>query len=90
VRIETGSQNLSRIPGNYVYPLVRYNPNPVEDVNAVKARIGRAPDLYSDPMSRLKPLEDESDRLKLYRPENAFRPGKLLEELTGRRLNLLA
>jgi len=35
MRIEGGSQNLSRIPGDYVYPKPRYNPNPVEGVSGI-------------------------------------------------------
>ena len=35
MKIETGSQNLSRIPGRYVYPAPEYKSHPVESVAAI-------------------------------------------------------
>jgi len=36
--IETGSQNVSRIPGHYAYPVRRYNTSPVNEIPAVRGR----------------------------------------------------
>lgn len=36
MRIEGGSQNASRIPGVYAYPVWKYNNQPVESVNQVR------------------------------------------------------
>ena len=41
VRIEGGSQNLSRIPGLYTYPAPRYAETPLEAVEALRGRSGR-------------------------------------------------
>lgn len=40
MRIEGGSMNLSRIPGEYAYPLQRYNTSPVEEVEQVRPAHG--------------------------------------------------
>ena len=42
MRIETGSQNASRIPGNYAYIQQRYNPTAVESVEGIQGDAGRA------------------------------------------------
>ena len=42
MRIETGSQNASRIPGNYAYVQQRYNQSAVESVGRIRGEDGRA------------------------------------------------
>ncbi|MCR9143643.1 MAG: hypothetical protein NXI24_15450 [bacterium] len=34
--LEGGSQNASRIPGQYAYPVQRYQSNPIESVSAIR------------------------------------------------------
>ena len=34
--LEGGSQNASRIPGQYAYPVQRYQANPIESVSAIR------------------------------------------------------
>ena len=41
MRIETGSQNASRVPGNFAYVQHRYNPAEVESVGSIRGQAGR-------------------------------------------------
>jgi hypothetical protein len=42
MRIEGGSQNVSRVPGHYAYVAPSYNPGPVEPVERIRARMSQA------------------------------------------------
>ncbi|MCB1174090.1 MAG: hypothetical protein KDK39_11010 [Leptospiraceae bacterium] len=38
MNVYTGSMNASRLPGQYVYPVVRYRQDPVSAVESIQAR----------------------------------------------------
>ncbi len=42
MRIEGGSQNVSRVPGQYAYVAPSYNPGGVEPVEKIRARMSQA------------------------------------------------
>mgnify|MGYP001800772116 CR=1 FL=1 len=75
--VECGSQNVSRIPGQYAYPVQRYQSNPIQPVAAIRANptdslpSGRRADLAPD---RLE-LSDAVRRSREVNPRNdLFRP----------------
>lgn len=74
MQIEGGSQNLSRLPGLYVYPAPRYSPTPVEAVERLRAR---------EPQRDLGSGWEQPD---LYSPQGRQNPNLL----TGANLDLLA
>lgn len=56
--VEGGSQNVSRIPGQYAYPVQRYQSNPIQPVAAIRANL-------TDSLPSGRPVDLAPDRLEL-------------------------
>lgn len=79
--LEGGSQNASRMPGQYAYPVQRYQSNPIEPVSSIRANAlshrhavnsdYRASDAraHSDPGDALQRSREAHPRKELFRPD---------------------
>lgn len=86
MRIEAGSQNASRIPGTYAYPVHRYNPAGVEAVTKVRGKTGRA---LQAAAQHVKPMTDTNQRDPIYEISRSTRAAKYLG-VRGQHVNRLA
>ena len=79
MRIETGSQNLSRTPGLFIYPAPRYKTNAVEAVQVVQggAQLEKTP---------IKSGHSEEPTQMLYKPGGLVAGA----DSVGRRLDIMA
>jgi len=98
MRIEGGSQNASRTPGVYAYPLHRYNPDPVEGIAAIRRSTNRP--FQSDSAAgrtendfRVETARKSgwSDDLKLtYEPGQSVKNRSTAQEGRGSRFDIFA
>src|SRR5688572_29673841 len=66
--IETGSQNASRTPGVFAYPVQKYNPSPVESVKEVKERSPRPSSGADFRLQNQQRIDRETHLPPLYTP----------------------
>jgi len=75
--IETGSQNASRTPGLYAYPVRRYNTSSVEQVSAVQGRnssVKKNSNIQAETLHKNQPVsEKEAREFASYSPASISR-----------------
>lgn len=90
MRIEAGSQNASRIPGNYAYPVQRYNRAQVQAVNGIRGEgAGRALKAAAAAQQRSGQGSQTVMRDPIYEITHSTRAAKYLGT-RGQFVNLLA
>lgn len=90
MRIESGSQNASRIPGVFAYPVHHYSSSPIEAVGIVKGQNPRILELGGQELKSqtLQRLDRESHLPHLYAPEKSATVQSMAA--SGKRENPLA
>ena len=90
MRIEAGSQNASRIPGSYAYPVQRYNRTGVQAVNGIRGQgAGHALKVAASAQQRDNQAPRTVMRDPIYEITHSTRASKYLE-MKGQLVDQLA